>query len=107
MDRARSQATRNDLVQLLRRASNAAAGAAQSEGRADDQRQRRRLREFTRLLDSMDDSTINDGLADLLQELLEKLPILSALNGPQRRSEHLHTIVFEHAQFGQLHGQIQ
>ena len=102
-DRREREAVRRDLHQLLAVADDAAAGAAERECRADDDRIRDLLGELQRVLHRGDDLRGNAGLIDALHRILEDLAVLGLIDRLRRGAEQTDVVLFEKALLRELH----
>ena len=78
---------------------DAAAGAAQGEGRADDRWQADVVERRQRLAQGLDVMRVRRIQADLGHRLAEKLAVLGLVDGLRRRADHLDVVFFQHAHF--------
>ena len=102
------QTAAHNICKLLRRVSNAAARAAQSEAGSYNKRPAPNdpghgfcLRQ------SMGRSGAGQVQPEPVHRFLEKLPVFRAAYGRSRSPDELHVIAFQYAAFFQLHGQIE
>ena len=96
-----------DLFQLRLVVGEAAAGAAQGEGRPEHHRVADPGSRRLGFLNGVGDFRGNDRLADGLAQLLEELSVLGLLDGSAGSAQQLHPALLENALLFQLHGQVQ
>ena len=107
VDRGELQTVGQQGDQLLLVVGEAAAGAAQGEGRTQDDRIADLIGGLDALLQGGCDLRGADGLAQLLAQLLEQLPVLGTLDGLKAGAQDLHLALLQDALAGQLHSQVQ
>ena len=103
----KGQAVGGNLPQLFRAVDNAAAGAAQGKGRADDNRVADFSGKSLRVLHGGDHLAGHAGLADALHGVLKELPVLRLINGLRARAQQAHMVLLQKTLLGQLHGEGQ
>ena len=96
-----------DLAELVPGIGNAAAGAAQGIGRADDDRQADLLGKGDCVLDRVHDLGGNARLADLLHRVLEHLAVFGLGDGLRVRAQELDAVLVQKAVGRQVHCQVQ
>ena len=97
----------HDLAELRLVVGEAAARAAQREGRAQHHRIADALRGREALLHRVGDLRGQHRLAERLAQLLEQLAVLGPLDAVERRAEDLHLALLQDALAGQLHGEVE
>ena len=107
VDGAGGQPAADDLLQLLRCEGDAAAGAAERVGGADDERQAEYVGDEPRLAQAGDCRAVRHRLADVLQQLLEQLAVFGLADRLQRRAQQPHVVLVEHARVGEVDGEVQ
>ena len=107
MDRGQPEGVQADFHQFFLVVGEAAAGAAQGEGRPQHHGVADVLGCFLGFLDGVGDLRGNHGLADGLAQFLEQLPVLGPLNGLAGGAQQLYPALFQNALLFQLHGQVQ
>ena len=98
------QTTLGDLFQGDRVLGDAAAGAAQGEGGADDHRVADAFRDGKRLFQGLRRVRGDYRLAHGLQGIPKQLPVLGPVNGLNIRAQEPHAVAFQGAVPAQLHG---
>ena len=107
MNRREPQPAGRDAVQVVRGRGDAAAGAAEGERRADDDRIADRGREIHRVVDGFDDLGRNRRFADLAHRVLKGLTVFGLVDGFHVRAEELDAVCFEEAAARQGHRQVE
>ncbi len=107
MHRRQTERVGADLDQFLLIVGKSAAGAAQREGRTQDNRVPDMLCRGLGLLEVIGDLRGDRRLADGLAHFLEQLAVLGAFNGGRAGSEEFHMAFPEHALALELHGKVQ
>ena len=102
-DRARGEAVRDPLAQLLGRAGEAAAAAAERERGADDSRDGA----VVELVDRGDDHARRHRQPRGLHRRAEQRAVLGGANRVQVRADQLDLVLRQHAVLGQLDGEVQ
>ena len=97
----------HDLAELRLVVGEAAARAAQREGRAQHHGIADALRGREALLHRVGDLRGQHRLAERLAQLLEQLAVLGPLDAVERRAEDLHLALLQDALAGQLHGEVE
>ena len=100
------EAARDDGAQLLDVVGDAAARAAEGEGRADDERIADLRGELLRVVDRRGVRRLRHLDADRRHALLEELPVLGGLDGLVVRADQLHAVALERAVLVEGHGQV-
>ena len=101
------QALNNDGDELFLVLRNAAARTAHGIGRADDDRVADRVGKVHSSVDILDNQALRDRLTELLHRLLKALAILRLLDGIERRTEELHTVLRQDPLLCKLNGKVQ
>ena len=96
-DGARRQAVGDPLACLRRRVREAAAAAAEREGRPDHDRRPQLLHEPHPIRDRLDDRALRHRLADAHDEVAEAAAILGRAHRVERRAEHADVVPLQHA----------
>ena len=96
-----------NLTQLCRVVCNAAAGAAQCIGRAQNHRKPDFLRKSNTVLYVLYNLGGSDRLTDLLHRLLEHFTVFCLFNGKRRGSEKLYAVGIQKSGFRQLHAKVE
>ena len=91
------EAVRDDAFELLEVVRNAAARAAQREGRTDDGREADRMLLLERLFERMRDVGPGTFQTDLGHGLPEQVAILRHVDGFPRGRDHLDVVLLQHA----------
>ena len=107
VDRGQGQGVLHHFGQLFVVVGEAAAGAAQGEGRAQDYRVADFVGGLQGLLHAEGDFRGHHRLANAQAQLLEQIPVLGFLNALGVGAQQLDAALLQHAFFGQLHGQVQ
>ena len=107
MDPGQVQAPVGDLLQAGLVIGDAAAGAAQGVGGADDDGIADLAREGHRVLHGVDHLGGDAGLADGLHAVLEALAVLRLVDGGGAGAQQAHPVLGQGAVLIQGHGQVQ
>ena len=107
VDRGQGEGVAHVVAQFLLVVGKAAAGAAEGEGRTEDDRVADLLGDADRLFDAVDRLGGDDGLAEAEAELLEELAVLGLLDALEGGSEDFDVALVEDAFLGQLDGEVQ
>ena len=97
----------DDAQEFGFRVGDAAAGAAERIGGADDERQPDVVHDAARVLDRLHDSGRRRGFADFDEQVAEQLAVFGAADGIERRAEQPDAVAVENAGVGELDGEIQ
>src|SRR5690606_22112617 len=100
--RGQLEAALGDLLELLAVVGDAAAAAAQGEGRPDDGRVADPGLDLDRLLEALRDLGLRALEADLLHGHAEQLAVLGHADGLALGADQLDAVLFEHAVVGQV-----
>ena len=98
--RGQSQALLADAQQVVVVIGNAAAGAAQGEGRADDSRVAQLVDDGLALLDGVGDAGLSHLQADVLHGRGKQLAVLARLDGVDVAADDLDAVLVQHAGVG-------
>ncbi len=102
------KAAGGDGLELFSVVSDAAAGAAERVGGADDEGQRADLfGDLACLLHVMSDAGLRQVEANFEHGFFEKQTVLAFLNGFRFRADHAHAVLFQSARAVQRHGGVQ
>ena len=101
------QALNNDGNEVFLVLRNAAARTPHGIGRADDDRVADRVGKVHSSVDILDNQALRDRLTELLHRLLKALAILRLLDGIERRTEELHTVLRQDPLLCKLNGKVQ
>ena len=104
---AQLDATAGDLPQRGFIVGDAAAGAAQGVGRADDHRIADGGREVHRALDALHHVADHAGLADGLHGVLKALAVLRLADGLRGGAQKPYAVPLQNALLVEIHGQVQ
>src|SRR5438552_10533952 len=99
--------TRHASRQLRGIVRDATPGAAESEGRTDDERVSNARCECERLLDRVGGDRFRDGLADREEKLFERLAVFGLLDRGEGRAEKSHSKALEYTGLGELHREVE
>ena len=97
----------HQLAQLGFVVGEAAARAAQREGRTQHHRITDPVSHLGRLFDRHGDLRLDDRLAQRFAQLLEQLAVLGTLDRLERGAQNLDLALLENPLLGQLHGEVQ
>ena len=106
-DRRQAQALGDDGAELLEVPGDAAPGAAEGEGGADDGGQSDLLEEHFRLGEGGGHVGVGDAHTDLDHRVAEQLAIFGELDGSRVGADQLTAMLLEHALLVQLEGEVQ
>ena len=95
------------LHQFFAVVSNAAAGAAERERWADDDRESDLAGELEAVFQIVDQRRFRHVEADPLHRIFEEKTVFGLLDGVELRANELHVVLFEDAGVGELDGEIQ
>ena len=101
------EAARQNLHQLFAVVGDAAAGAAQREAGAQDDREADLAGELQAVFQIVDQRRLRNVEADLLHRVFEEQTVFGFLDGLDLRADQLHVVLLEHAAVGEFDGQIQ
>lgn len=101
------QAGTCDAHQLLAVMRDARAESAHGEAGADDDGISQILDDGLHLIKRMGDGRTGRLPTGLVDDLLELLAVLAAVDGFQRGADQLHVIAFQHARLAQRYGGVQ
>ena len=107
MDGRQAQTVRGDLVQLFAVFTDAAAGAAHREGRADDDGIADDLGKIQRIVQILNDLRGDDGLVQLLHRVLEQLAVLGTVDRVRLAGQQADAAAVEETAAGQFHREVQ
>src|SRR5690606_30493326 len=105
--RRQLEAALDDLLELLAVVGDAAAAAAQGEGRADDGRVAHLGLDLHRLLEALRHLGLRALQADLLHGHAEQLGVLGHADGLARGADQLDAVLLQHAVVGQVQGAVE
>ena len=107
MNRGKLEGIDADLFQFLFVIGKASAGAAQCEGRSQNDRITDMLRGFLGFFQAVGDFGRNDRFTDLLAHFLEHLTVFSPFDTLSRCTQQFNAALFQNTFLIQLHRQIQ
>ena len=107
LDRAHLEGRVDAGAKLLIVVGDAAAGAAEREGRAHDDREARARGTGLPVAFVGDDDRAGEVDADLLHALLEQLAVLGLADGLQTRADDLDAVALQDAPLGGGHGEVE
>ncbi len=84
-----------------------AAGAAERERRANDDRKTDLAGELDAIFQIVDERRFRHVEADALHGIFEKQPVFGLLDGADLRADQMHVVFFEHAAVGEFDGEIE
>ena len=93
--------------QLFAVVSDAAAGAAESETGADDDREADLAGKFEAVFEIVNERGFRHVKADALHSVFEKETVFSLLNGADLGADQAHVVFLEHAAVGEFNGQVE
>ena len=96
-----------DLDELLHVVGDAAARAAQREGRTDHGGEAHAALHFKRLGHAVGNARAGALKADLFHRLLEALAVLGLVNGVGRCADQFDAVLLEHALAGKIHREVE
>ena len=105
--RGQVQTTSTDFLELVAVVGNTAAGAAHSEGRADDAREADVVSHFPGFFHGMGDGGPRTLEADLLHGLVEAVTVFGFINGVGVGADHFHAVLFQNAVALEVQGAVQ
>ena len=107
VDRAGCEAGPDEVLVLLRRVGDAAAGATERIGGPDHQRQAHALAQRLGLLQRSHGLAVCYRLADLFHERFEQLSVLGVANRFELRAEEPDPVALQHAGVGEGNGEVE
>ena len=107
VDRRRREPARGDALEVRLRGDKPAPCPAERVRRANDQRQAVGGGEVCDLSQEIADLRHRHRLADVLEHLLEGLPVFGFADGVDRGAEQTHAVAGEHAGVGKVGGEVE
>ena len=107
VDRRKLDAAVGDFFHFIPVMGNAAAGAAQGVGGADDDRIADFIRKSHGRFQFFKNFRFRYGLVDFFHGFLEKFPVLRMFDGMEGGAQKLHVVFFQHSCFGELYCHVE